>query len=251
MSDDGREQKSGDDSNAVNGNDVCRDFLRNLCRRGKRCKYRHPEIEESEKKGYVFCHDYQNKECRRVNCKFIHCTKQEEEYFHATGRLPPHVEDSIAAAKDTREVCKDFLKGDCHRGSRCKYRHPGPDFDMNPRGRRYDGFDHYDDFGLYEPEAKRRMFEDRYVGPGSRDGPPLLPPPAPPVPPDFRMLEDENALLRRKVEDLKKQVVDLTATNEFLLDQNAQLRLTIQSYNLHKYVVSLKPQPVRVHQCGR
>jgi hypothetical protein len=32
-------------------------------------------------------------------------------------------------------------------------------------------------------------------------------------------------MLRKRIEELKKQVSDLTATNEFLLDQNAQLRM--------------------------
>jgi hypothetical protein len=32
-------------------------------------------------------------------------------------------------------------------------------------------------------------------------------------------------MLRRKIEELEKQVSDLTASNEFLLDQNAQLRM--------------------------
>lgn len=39
------------------------------------------------------------------------------------------------------------------------------------------------------------------------------------------LLDDENSILRKKIEELKKQVSDLTATNEFLLDQNAQLRM--------------------------
>lgn len=40
------------------------------------------------------------------------------------------------------------------------------------------------------------------------------------------MLEEENNLLHKQVAELKKQVSDLTATNEFLLDQNAQLRVS-------------------------
>ena len=39
-----------------------------------------------------------------------------------------------------------------------------------------------------------------------------------------RFLEDENSALRRRIDELKKQVADLMATNEFLLEQNAQLR---------------------------
>jgi len=38
-------------------------------------------------------------------------------------------------------------------------------------------------------------------------------------------LDEENTMLHKKIEELKKQVSDLTASNEFLLDQNAQLRM--------------------------
>jgi hypothetical protein len=34
-------------------------------------------------------------------------------------------------------------------------------------------------------------------------------------------------MLRHRVLELEKKVSDLTATNEFLLDQNAQLRLNV------------------------
>lgn len=39
-----------------------------------------------------------------------------------------------------------------------------------------------------------------------------------------RFLEEENSALRRRIDELKKQVADLMATNEFLLEQNASLR---------------------------
>jgi hypothetical protein len=42
---------------------VCRDYMRNVCRRGNNCKFRHPDNFEAEELGkqieYVFCHDYQ------------------------------------------------------------------------------------------------------------------------------------------------------------------------------------------------
>ncbi|NXX84342.1 ZC3HA protein, partial [Urocolius indicus] len=41
---------------------------------------------------------------------------------------------------------------------------------------------------------------------------------------EYRLLEEENVLLRKRVEDLKKQVNNLLATNEVLLEQNAQFR---------------------------
>lgn len=78
---------------------VCRDFLRNTCRRGKRCKYQHsPEPEEqtinthsiSNPSGssVLFCHDFQNKGCPRRNCRFVHSSREEEEVFRESGRLP-------------------------------------------------------------------------------------------------------------------------------------------------------------------
>lgn len=70
-------------------NDICRDYLRNVCKRGDRCKYRHPSSEEAKSLGrqaqYTFCHDYQNSGCHRPNCKFMHCTRDEEDYYKQTG----------------------------------------------------------------------------------------------------------------------------------------------------------------------
>ena len=41
----------------------------------------------------------------------------------------------------------------------------------------------------------------------------------------FLQIQDENHQLRNKIAELEKRVSDLTATNEFLLDQNAHLRM--------------------------
>ncbi|XP_077514745.1 zinc finger CCCH domain-containing protein 10-like [Amblyomma americanum] len=172
---------------------VCRDFLRKVCHRGSRCKFVHPEgLDNDDNRGTmepVFCHDYQNSECLRPNCKFLHCTRQEEELFRTTGRLPPSaggVSEPPQVVGMIPPVCKDFLKGDCRRAGRCKFRHLGEE----------------------EPEAKRRALDDEM---------------------GYRVLQQENAILRRKVDELKKQVADLMATNEFLLDQNAALRLSKQA----------------------
>ena len=45
---------------------------------------------------------------------------------------------------------------------------------------------------------------------------------------DMDMLQQENMLLKSRVEELKKQVQELTTTNNFLLEQNAQLRLSVK-----------------------
>jgi hypothetical protein len=60
---------------------------------------------------------------------------------------------------------------------------------------------------------------------------------------DMDMVQHENMLLKSRVEELKKQVTELTTTNNFLLEQNAQLRLS------HKgpqpLPVSMAPQAVQ------
>ena len=46
----------------------------------------------------MFCHDHQNRNghCDRGNdCRFIHCTRQEEEEYRRSGYLPPHIRDQV------------------------------------------------------------------------------------------------------------------------------------------------------------
>ena len=54
-----------------------------------------------------------------------------------------------------------------------------------------------------------------------------------PPPHAFQMLQDENLQLRTQIQELEKRVSDLTATNEFLLDQNAQLRSVFESLKIY------------------
>ncbi|ESP01554.1 hypothetical protein LOTGIDRAFT_200237, partial [Lottia gigantea] len=233
-SDSGSEENYYDKSNGKDY-DVCRDFLRNVCKRGRKCKYRHPsngEQRESANQKIVFCHDYQNTGCHRVNCKFLHCTREEEETYHSTRQLPPRLHQIVLTgnggegSKFDIPICKDFQKGQCVRGMKCKYRHVKNDYQQNglaERGvenrfddryeeERYEGFDRYDTYSV----AKRRRvelvsypgFEDRYR------------------PMSYHIVEEENLMLRRKVEELKKTIADLTATNEVLLEQNARYRVS-------------------------
>ena len=138
---------------------VCRDFMRNVCTRGKKCKYFHPETKESNaaasllQDSIVFCHDFQNRnDCtRRHNCRFIDCRKEEEEEFKRSGYLPPHIRDQaiskgvapdLPALYGARPICKDFLKGECRRGRSCRFRHLSPrqyDLEMS-YGYDYDGY---------------------------------------------------------------------------------------------------------------
>ncbi|XP_030823158.1 zinc finger CCCH domain-containing protein 10 [Camarhynchus parvulus] len=226
---------SGDESSsALPDDDICRDFLRNVCKRGKRCRFRHPDISEVTNLGvrkneFIFCHDFQNKECVRLNCRFIHGTKEDEDCYKKTGELPPRLRQKVAAglglspadlpnSKEEVPICRDFLKGDCQRGAKCKFQHLQRDYEYEARGReqgrRYEPFD-----GLYEPDEpvlKRRRAEGLYESYEYGFASPRAV--------EYRLLEEENVLLRKRVEDLKKQVNNLLATNEVLLEQNAQFR---------------------------
>ncbi|KAM3176241.1 hypothetical protein ACTXT7_006892 [Hymenolepis weldensis] len=119
--------------------DVCRDFLRNTCKRGKKCKYKHPSITPGSDlaREAVYCHDFQNGICRRPSCKFLHCTKKEEEFFRLHGLTPTSqtnkVSDNEVSCLDPSiPACKDYLNHNCHRGSACKFRHGKPISNPSP-----------------------------------------------------------------------------------------------------------------------
>ena len=76
--------------------DVCLDFLRNQCNRGATCQFKHVQKVEVHSERIclsrsIFCHDYQEGECLRPNCKMVHTSAQDEQYFHETGMLPAHL----------------------------------------------------------------------------------------------------------------------------------------------------------------
>ncbi|KAJ8871198.1 hypothetical protein PR048_027504 [Dryococelus australis] len=253
-SDNGSQNTSGDCTSTIEDERVCRDFIRNVCRRGKRCKFLHPDEEKCNtyKCQYVFCHDYQNSKCTRGNCRFVHCSQDDEEYYKTTGELPSHVLESLIrkgmvpnilfGRAGEAPVCKDYLNGECQRGAKCKFRHLSvrdyereiaTDLDISDLKRRYSGPDE-------SPEIKRRHPGSEFqIGQLFREvchvtnGHIFSTPPNSHVLSHAEtralMLEDENMMLRKKIEVLKKQVSDLTATNEFLLDQNAQLRMGSKS----------------------
>ncbi|XP_034195663.2 zinc finger CCCH domain-containing protein 10 isoform X2 [Osmia lignaria lignaria] len=236
---------------------VCRDFLRNVCHRGKRCKYLHERSEDDPVEEYTFCHDFQNGMCNWPGCKFLHCTEGEEKRFRATGELPAHIMTRLKNNNEKSEypMCKDFIKASHHTVSRPQHNFNGTSNGENRRyeedrnfhwqmddqhnlvtNNGYNASSHPPDY-IGPPEPKRRIVSGETVV--HFEASPLVGQHAPqPVTPGYYypiiprnearaiVLEDENVLLRKKIEELKKQVSDLTATNEFLLDQNAQLRMS-------------------------
>ncbi|XGW17844.1 hypothetical protein V3C99_002450 [Haemonchus contortus] len=140
---DGSESKSGangdrsDSPGAGGGNengrdrdDVCRDFLKNICNRGSRCKFYHPTDSKQRTEDMInFCIDFQNRGCMRDNCRFVHASRDEVERYKHTREVTLPLARAIAAVTqgDTIAgipVCKEFQSGKCARGAqRCRYWH--------------------------------------------------------------------------------------------------------------------------------
>lgn len=173
---------------------ICRDFQRGVCSRGDKCKFAHPSGMGSEPKDQpMICRDFQNGSCHRSTCKYLHVTNQEEKEYLRTGQLPGHSRGGRGRDSNV-PICKDFLNNKCNRGSGCKFRHV-PEEAMYGGG---GGGGYYD-----EPPRKR-----------PRDA----------MDNEYRYLMEENVSLRRKVSELQKDVADLRATNDILLEQNARYR---------------------------
>ncbi|EFP10488.1 hypothetical protein CRE_22900 [Caenorhabditis remanei] len=122
--------------------DVCRDFLKNICNRGSRCKFYHPsEAPPASDHDYNFCIDYQNRGCQRDNCRFVHAPRDEVERYKNTRELTLILARAIAAVGhgDTIggiPICKEFQTGRCARGvNRCRYWHVNVDLERDRRGR--------------------------------------------------------------------------------------------------------------------
>ena len=175
-----------------NDEQICRDFQRGVCSRGDKCKFAHPSGMGSEPKDQpMICRDFQNGTCNRSTCKYLHVSNQEEKDYLRTGQLPGNSRGG-RGHDSNMQVCKDFLNNKCNRGASCKFRHVTEEAMHGGGGGYYD-----------EPPRKR-----------PRDG----------MGDDYRYLMEENVSLRRKVSELQKDVADLRATNDILLEQNARHR---------------------------
>ena len=127
--------------------DTCLDFLRNQCIRGASCQFKHVKKVEVHSERVclsrsIFCHDYQEGECMRPNCKMIHTSRQDEQYFLQTGMLPAHLQGRASSgvtnsgggigagstnlSKLASNVCREYVKNTCTRGDQCRFYHPPP-----------------------------------------------------------------------------------------------------------------------------
>ena len=202
----------GGDVAGGNQSNICRDFLRNVCKRGAHCRYWHPPPDSAV--DVVFCHDFQNAGCRRVDCRFVHCTRDEEEQYRRTGQLPTSV--TVSAATGPRSgtlpgtgdvpICKDFLKGECRRGIKCKFEHL------------HEGL--ASELGAETVTTSSVKIRKTEPADGEVELVTLA---------DYRAVEEENRALRHDVDELRRTVSVLVATNEMLLEQNAKYRSSAAS----------------------
>jgi len=174
----------------------CRDFERGVCSRGGSCRYFHPEgMAPPEGTKLPICKDYQNKGCERWKCKFLHITKEEESVYDATGTLPElgvRDENVMRPAFVDKDVCNDFMKGKCERGTRCKFIHPSDS-----------GFHGRDP--SVDIHGKRPRIDAFYGGGGVNNA-----------------LMEENDVLRQQITDLNQEVVNLKEMNDTLYVQNTR-----------------------------
>uniref|UniRef100_A0A915AFF4 C3H1-type domain-containing protein n=1 Tax=Parascaris univalens TaxID=6257 RepID=A0A915AFF4_PARUN len=146
-------EESDEKKNGAEREDVCRDFLKNICNRGSRCKFYHPEEVEREraqkssgsKQEFNFCIDFQNRGCQRDNCRFVHAHRDDVERYKSTGEVTLNLARAIAAVHTGDTIngipfCKEFQTGICTRGaSRCRYWHVNVEEERDRRRRQQRG----------------------------------------------------------------------------------------------------------------
>lgn len=255
--------------------ELCRDFKKGDCRRGERCIYHHPKLD--------VCRDYQFRECTRHDCRFVHVTKAEEEKFEGSGIIPPHVHNGpfknishpppagsggyngilgkraysamsgappppplpVYGQENSGEICRDFEKGDCRRGARCKFFHPKlvicRDFQKGKCERDNCRFLHmsqdeektYDGNGIVPDRIdKEKLQKNRVMAPSSDASGEVYGkrshdnayPMAPRYPMSLEAALQENAALKVKLSEMQQQVTDLRRMNDTLYEQNSNYR---------------------------
>ena len=115
-------------SQPVTYSNYCVDFLKGTCTKGQNCMLSHVETvdDPTDRSGIVkqvFCHDFQNMSCKRPFCKFIHASRQEEEFFTENGYFPPSLNARNRDKMFYSDVCIDYLRNQCVRGQQCQYKH--------------------------------------------------------------------------------------------------------------------------------
>ena len=115
-------------SQPITYGNYCIDFLKGTCSKGSNCRLMHVGVVEDmdDREAIVknvFCHDFQNKRCPRVYCKYIHANFDEQKVFVEEG----YFSDSMCSRNRGKmffcDICIDYLRAQCTRGTTCQFRH--------------------------------------------------------------------------------------------------------------------------------
>lgn len=264
-------------------NNICRDFIRGICDR-KFCKYRHEtetrtlnfchdyqnnmcprpnckfihcslnDVDEYKKTGIMshqilaeasrknqlpglppICNQFRKGMCRRSNCKFRHLMPEDEE-----AEIIEMIQRQTNPVGEISEMALTPVQtiNSCQRTNQIlgEYIECGPPI----RKRRMVDNSITSNYYPVDINRNRTVFKGYFAG-------------NPPTPilngmVDARtlILEEEINLLHKEINQLKRQVSDLTATNEFLLDQNATLRVNNKHTNgvPNVSLTNNNPQPI-------
>jgi hypothetical protein len=125
-------------SQPVTFGNYCIDFLKGTCSKSGTCSLKHVETvdDPDERSGLVkqvFCHDFQNNSCSRPFCKYIHGTESEEKTFLEQGFFPPSLNARNREKLFYSDLCIDFLRSQCIRGTSCNFKHASKVESFNER----------------------------------------------------------------------------------------------------------------------
>lgn len=234
---------------------ICRDFVRGSCRR-LYCKY--PHVQSSDL--VVFCHDFQNNKCPRVNCKwvkldkankdenfilklsrFLHYSIEDEDHYRKFGEFPigqdnfngnqssnnananiqqQHNDHSRVNGffNESSSTCSNrslpsLLDGDLFHS--CQQR-------VEPCGAHCHSDRGFSTSGsVFRNSLKRIGSQDRDCMQQSfkrcREDDIMA---------VLRRFDEDHQSLKRRVEANELKIAELRASNEYLMNQNAQLRLS-------------------------
>ncbi|KAJ2954549.1 hypothetical protein O0L34_g2833 [Tuta absoluta] len=88
---------------------LCRKYVWGTCTKGIHCRFRHDLDIEEMKKILKFCHDFQNKQgCGRVDCTYLHASKEEETLFRSENEIPRVLLERYAALAEASNTMQNF-----------------------------------------------------------------------------------------------------------------------------------------------
>ncbi|CAH0557447.1 unnamed protein product [Brassicogethes aeneus] len=242
----------------------CHDFQNSVCPR-PHCKFIHctpEEVEEYKRTGEMsnqilaeatrknqlpgtppVCNQFKKGQCRRNFCKFRHITKEQEdteimELIQNNIQRKSQVVTVNGLSESQLNVIN--ITSGLQRRNGVSYEEY-QDVGLSLPKRRF--LSPHDDLEINASDQTRLRsigFKGYFAG---------TPPPPMLSRADARtiMLEEENSMLHKEIAQLKQKVSDLTATNEFLLDQNANFRVSSkrnQAVNVPAVTIAQQQQQV-------